>query len=178
LDEFDAPPKQEEKHKRSSPAPQNEEQYSPSGDSGHDTIGELQSATDNLPASESVSSGMRDLSPELTTFERSGPLTIPTSATQKPPSAPPANVDEFDDYPRKQPRPPTPPKDLHDFGEENPKSIDLGPPLHHMSQRSSEHGLHSILKHSNEKAWVDFRSIPGPGWLQLYFSGNIASKHI
>lgn len=127
LDEFDAPAK-------SSPAPQNEEQYSPSGDSGHDTLGELHSANEKLPESESISSGMRDLSPELTTFERSGPLTIPTSATQQQPSAPEENVDDFDYYTRQPPRPPTPPKDLNELHEENPKTIDLGPPSHTHSE--------------------------------------------
>ncbi|KAI6189571.1 hypothetical protein M3Y97_00022900 [Aphelenchoides bicaudatus] len=143
--------------KQSSPEPQNE-QYSPA-DSGKDVLSELKNSNDNgLPVSESVSSGMRDLSPELTTFER-GPLTIPTANTA---SAPPA--DEFDDYPQQQARPPTPPKELNEPGEVNPQKLDLGPPpsSHHLSHRTSEHGLHSILKHDSDKAWVDFRSIPEP----------------
>jgi hypothetical protein len=53
-----------------------------------------------FPVSDSISSGMRDLSPELTTFERNGPLTIPSavsSSVQQQPTAPPA--DDFDDFP-------------------------------------------------------------------------------
>jgi hypothetical protein len=93
LDEFEHPaPKQP------SPEPQQEEKYSPSADSGHDTLGELANLNDSgLPVSDSVSSGMRDLSPELTTFDR-GPLNIPSAVTnQQQASAPPA--DDFDDFP-------------------------------------------------------------------------------
>lgn len=72
---------------------------------------------------------MRDFSPELTTFDRGGPLTLPTGGAQQQPSAPPTHED-FEEYVHNE-RPPTPPKHLNEPGETNPEKIDLGPPPPH-----------------------------------------------
>ncbi|KAI6213841.1 hypothetical protein M3Y94_00199400 [Aphelenchoides besseyi] len=136
-----------------------DDQNSPSADS--DTIGELRSPKEEgIPPSESVSSGMRDLSPELTTYERDGPLTIPLAA-----AGGSSNTSHQTHEVEDTPRPPTPPKELDDVSGPKPQSIDLGPPPH-VPHRSSEHGLPSILKRGNSRAWIDFKNVH-PGVLEI-----------
>lgn len=61
---------------RSSHRGQNEDHYSPSGDSGNDTLGELHRNTFEEPKV------MREQSPDLNTYDREGPLTFPSHVSQ------------------------------------------------------------------------------------------------
>ncbi|KAI6220681.1 Reticulon-like protein [Aphelenchoides fujianensis] len=142
-----------------------DDQNSPSAEK-NDELGDLQPPPkDELPASESVSSRMRDLSPELVPHERDGPVTIPLSVAGHAGRQQQQQRDEEpDEGPHPPPRPPTPPKELNEG--ENPDHLDLGPPPpshHHVPHRRSEHGLPSILKRADSKAWIDFKHVNPSG---------------
>lgn len=122
------------------------EQNSPSEDSGRDEVGGLigdgREVELQMPISDSLSSGLREASPDEHTFDRRGPLTIPDTTdaysppTDEAPTAPFAYDDDyepvspahshFDDLP---PRPPTPPRGTAEE-DVQPEAIDLGPPSH------------------------------------------------
>uniref|UniRef100_A0AC34F8E3 Uncharacterized protein n=1 Tax=Panagrolaimus sp. ES5 TaxID=591445 RepID=A0AC34F8E3_9BILA len=151
-----------------------EDDISPSGDSGRDTLGHLAGETYseheiNMPTSDSTH-GMRENSPNEDTFDRRGPLTIPSHAEkkddspakEKAPSAPSNNEDDYEpvsessNFNQIPPRPPTPPKDLNDE-DVNPKALDLGPaPVHHYEKSPDDTtGLKPILKHhSDVEPWL------------------------
>uniref|UniRef100_A0A914YU33 Uncharacterized protein n=1 Tax=Panagrolaimus superbus TaxID=310955 RepID=A0A914YU33_9BILA len=151
-----------------------EDDISPSGDSGRDIVGHLVGETYsehevNMPTSDSTH-GMRENSPNEDTFDRRGPLTIPSHveknddspAKEKVPSAPSNTEDDYEpvsessNFNQIPPRPPTPPKDLNDE-DVNPKALDLGPaPVHHYEKSPDDtSGLKPILKHhSDVEPWL------------------------
>jgi hypothetical protein len=150
-----------------------EDDISPSGDSGRDTLGHLAGETFseheiNMPTSDSTH-GMRENSPNEDTFDRHGPLTIPTHAErddslakEKVPSAPSNAEDDYEpvsessNFNQIPARPPTPPKDLND-DDYNPAAIDLGPaPVHHYEKSPDDTtSLKPILKHhSDVEPWL------------------------
>ncbi|CAD5224164.1 unnamed protein product [Bursaphelenchus okinawaensis] len=139
---------------------QHQNEHSPATDSGKDVLGELHSDR----AQEQNSGSMRELSPDLVTYDRQGPLTIPQTKAEPEPEPEPEHEPEPEPVVEQKPRPPTPPKDLSGPEEENPKVIDLGPPPHSHGQfhRQASEGLPSILKKSGDP-WVDFKSVDPRG---------------
>ncbi|KAH7730783.1 Protein RET-1 g [Aphelenchoides avenae] len=147
-----------------------EEQYSPTAESGGDTLGGLIGDEESpreqrgIPESESVQ-GMRELSPDEGTYERKGPLTIPAAVSgSQSQRRETEETEEIKPYGHVglEPRPPTPPKDLSEPSEEKPSVVDLGPPPHpHTIHRgSSEKQLHPILKHgSSTGPWVSCQHV-------------------
>ncbi|KAI1713296.1 hypothetical protein Ddc_12057 [Ditylenchus destructor] len=164
---------------RSTSAQEENDQYSPSNESGQDTLSNLpgdydgnrhspkeeESSKGQIPESSSVT-GMRDLDSEENTYERRGPLTIPAQAISgNQVSQNDNDIEEEFGAPKGVPRPPTPPKELSEPEEQKPLVMDLGPPHHPHSlvHRTSEKGLHSILRHPDHGPWIDFKHVDPRG---------------
>uniref|UniRef100_A0A914ZUG5 Ovule protein n=1 Tax=Parascaris univalens TaxID=6257 RepID=A0A914ZUG5_PARUN len=101
----------------------------------------------------------RGSSPDENTFDRKGPLTIPSPKEEKTDDS----LVRLEDEPRApggfdmEPRPPTPPKELDDE-DVKPTTIDVGPPPPYKASVISDRPR-SILKHSVQGPWFDFKSV-------------------
>ncbi|VDK20345.1 unnamed protein product [Anisakis simplex] len=111
----------------------------------------------------------RGASPDEQTFDRKGPLTIPSAPQPKQDDSFVYLDDEQKDDERFggiAPRPPTPPKELDDE-DVKPTTIDVGPRPPYKTSIASDRPR-SILKHVGQGPWFDFKTIDPKCWFFHY----------